>query len=74
MKAKILIVEDEPAIADNIQYALETEGLETVRLSSGMPVIPLLSEEHIDLIILDIGLPDIQRPCPRIRRSDADTP
>ena len=59
MKPRILIVEDEPAIADNIQYALETEGFDTLLLSSGMPVIDLLSRERIDLVILDIGLPDI---------------
>lgn len=71
MKAKILIVEDEPAIADNIQYALETEGFETERLSSGLPVIPLLSEDQIDLIILDIGLPDINglELCKKIRKT-----
>ena len=70
-KPKILIVEDEPAIADNIQYALETDAFETVCLSSGMPVIPLLSEEHIDLIILDIGLPDINglELCKEIRKT-----
>jgi len=71
MKAKILIVEDESAIADNIQYALETEGFETVRLSSGLPVIPLLSQDQIDLIILDIGLPDINglELCKKIRKT-----
>ncbi len=71
MTAKILIVGDEPAIADNIQYALETDGLETIRLSTGLPVIPLLSEEQIDLIILDIGLPDINglELCKKIRET-----
>ena len=59
MNPKILIVEDEQAIADNIQYALETEGFATRHLSTGMPVIQLLAEETIDLMILDIGLPDI---------------
>ena len=38
---RILIVEDEQAIADNIQYALETEGFETLCLSSGLPVVGL---------------------------------
>ena len=59
MKPKILIVEDEPAIMDTIKYALETDGFETVSLLSGIPVIPLLAKESIDLIVLDIGLPDI---------------
>ena len=67
---KILIVEDEPAIAENIQYALETDGFETSCLTAGMPVIPLLQEEAVDLIILDIGLPDINglELCKEIRK------
>ncbi len=70
MKPRILIVEDEPAIADNIQYALETEGFETVRLSSGAQVLPLLVAEPIDLIVLDIGLPDVSglELCKEIRK------
>jgi len=59
MKPKILIVEDEPAIVDNIQYALETDGFETVCLTAGVKVLELLNHEQIDLIVLDIGLPDI---------------
>ena len=59
MKAKILIVEDEPAILDNLQYVLEAEGLETVRLSEGLAVLPLVARERFDLILIDIGLPDI---------------
>jgi len=71
MNAKILIVEDEQAIADNIQYALETEGFETRCLLSGMQVMPLLDKEAIDLIILDIGLPDINglELCKEIRKN-----
>jgi two-component system catabolic regulation response regulator CreB len=71
MNPKILIVEDEQAIADNIQYALETEGFDTRCLLSGMQVLPLLNREAIDLIILDIGLPDINglELCKEIRKS-----
>ena len=59
MKPKILIVDDEPAILDNIQYALEAEGLETIRLTEGLPVPSTLARERVDLILLDIGLPDV---------------
>jgi len=73
MKPKILIVEDEPAIVDNIQYVLETDGFETLWLSAGMEVLPLLAKETIHLIILDIGLPDINglELCKMIRRQYA---
>jgi len=59
MKPRILIVEDEPAISDNIQFVLESEGLETVRVATGLAAVPLLDNGTVDLIILDIGLPDI---------------
>ena len=71
MKPMVLIVEDEPAIADTIQYALETEGFDTICVASGMPVIPLLTEKPVDLIVLDIGLPDIGgfELCKEIRKT-----
>jgi two-component system catabolic regulation response regulator CreB len=71
MKPKILIVEDEPAIAETIQYALETDGFETRCLSSGTPALALLEQEAIDLIVLDIGLPDISglELCKEIRKT-----
>lgn len=59
MKHRILIVDDEPAISDNIQFVLESEGLETVRVTTGLAAWPVLEEQAVDLIILDIGLPDI---------------
>ena len=73
MKQKILIVDDEPGIVDNIQYALETDGFETVSFSSGLPVISYLSKESADLMILDIGLPDINglELCKEIRKAYA---
>jgi two-component system catabolic regulation response regulator CreB len=59
VKPKILIVEDEPAIADNIQYVLENEGLDTVLANTGGAVPALLAAHTIDLILLDVGLPDM---------------
>jgi two-component system catabolic regulation response regulator CreB len=58
-KPRVLIVEDEPAIRDNIQFALESEGIDTLQQGTGLGVLPLLSGQRIDLIVLDVGLPDI---------------
>jgi len=71
MKPRILIVEDEPGIVDTLQYALETDGFETICLSSGRPVIPLLNQDSINLIVLDIGLPDVNglELCKEIRKN-----
>jgi len=59
VKPRILIVEDEPAISDNIQFVLESEALETVRVGTGQDALPVLRDGRVDLIILDVGLPDI---------------
>jgi len=56
---KILIVEDEPTIADTISYALETEGFEVVWCSTAHEAFKAFDEQDIKLIVLDIGLPDI---------------
>jgi two-component system, OmpR family, catabolic regulation response regulator CreB len=70
MKPNILIVEDEKAIADSIQYVLESEGMRTSRLSLGKPALEALRKERFDLVILDIGLPDISGfdVCKEIRK------
>jgi two-component system catabolic regulation response regulator CreB len=75
MKLRILIVEDEPAIVDNIQYALETDGFETICYSSGTKTLEFLDKEDVDLIVLDIGLPDINgfELCKDIRKK-SNTP
>lgn len=59
MSQNILIVEDEPSIADNITYALTTEGFAARWCTSGREALTDLYAGGIDLIILDVGLPDI---------------
>ncbi len=54
--ARILIVDDEPAIRESVAYALERDGFETVEAAT-------LGEAHnawngADLIVLDLMLPD----------------
>ena len=69
-KPRILVVEDEPAIAETIQYALQTDGCEVICSFSGNPVLGLLRNDPVDLIILDIGLPDVSgiELCKQIRQ------
>jgi len=71
MRPVVLIVEDEPAIADTIQYVLETEGCLPKVVNAGAPVLEILAAEVIDVIILDVGLPDISGfdLCKEIRRN-----
>jgi two-component system catabolic regulation response regulator CreB len=69
-KPTILVVEDEPAIADTIQYALESEGFRCLRLEGGSGVVELLDRQPVALVVLDIGLPDLSgiEVCRRIRQ------
>lgn len=58
MAQRILIVEDEQGIIDNVAYALTTEGFVTVACNTGAEAIKIFAKGNIGLIILDIGLPD----------------
>lgn len=59
MPKKILVVEDEPSIADNITYALSTDGFDPIWKGTGKEARETLSGGDIALVILDVGLPDI---------------
>ena len=58
MKPRILIVEDEPGIADTLQYALRTEGFEPVCCATGEEALASARAQPPALVILDVGLPD----------------
>lgn len=66
----ILIVEDEAAIADTLVYALQGEGFTTTWLTLGQAAVEHQRSTPADLIILDIGLPDISgfETCKQLRR------
>lgn len=59
MKKRIIVVEDEPSILDNILYSLETEGFQPHGCGTGEGALKKLAEEPFDLMILDVGLPDM---------------
>jgi two-component system catabolic regulation response regulator CreB len=56
---KILIIEDESSIADNISYALSAEGYEPLWSETGGDALARLAAGGVGFIILDIGLPDM---------------
>lgn len=71
----ILIVEDEDAIAQSLEFVLQTEGFATNRVSLAKEAISTLKNGEISLVILDVGLPDISgfEACKEIR-SFSDIP
>jgi two-component system response regulator VicR len=56
---KILVVDDEKAINEIIQYNLEGEGYEITSAYDGQECLDLFNNEKFDLIILDIMMPKI---------------
>lgn len=58
-KEKILIVEDDLQIQSFISYALENEGFSVQSFTKGKESIQYMIQESADLILLDLGLPDI---------------
>jgi two-component system catabolic regulation response regulator CreB len=59
LKRTILIIEDEPGIVDTLTYALGTEGFEALSAGTGRDGLALLRNGAVDLVVLDIGLPDM---------------
>jgi two-component system catabolic regulation response regulator CreB len=58
MNNRILVIEDEPSVADNLTYALSTEGFDPTWCPTGQQGLDALNAAPFDLVILDIGLPD----------------
>ncbi len=56
--ASVLVVEDEPSIADSVLYALRTEGFDPVHADSLTAARQRLSERSYGAFILDVTLPD----------------
>ncbi|MRR08839.1 two-component system response regulator CreB [bacterium] len=57
--ARILIVEDEAAIADTLLYALRGEGFEADHVLLGSEGLTAHEGRAFDLLVLDVGLPDM---------------
>lgn len=76
MTAKVLIVEDEAALAEMLRYNFEAEGFRVAQAGDGEEAELLVSEDRPDLIILDWMLPGVSgiEICRRLRaRMDTKT-
>ena len=73
--ARILIVDDEPAISDALAYALRQEGFATDCIGLGRDALQTLRRRAHALVILDVGLPDLSGfdVCRELRR-ESDVP
>ena len=59
VSTRILVIEDEPAIADTLLYALRTEGFAPEWCATGRAGLEAFARESCALVILDVGLPDM---------------
>jgi DNA-binding response OmpR family regulator len=72
---KVLVVEDDPRISDVLEYALKAEGYEVQTAQRGREATELAKSSSPSLIVLDVGLPDIDgfEVC-RLVRKFSDVP
>jgi two-component system, OmpR family, response regulator RegX3 len=57
MTGRVLVVDDEPAIADAVAYALKEEGFEVATRGDGESAAVAIEEDSFDLVVLDLRLP-----------------
>lgn len=75
MPPQILVVDDDPHIREVVCFALANAGMNALPAADGADALEAHAHETIDLIVLDIGLPEIDglEVCRRIRKT-ATTP
>ncbi len=60
MSATVLVIDDEPPIRKLLRMGLSTQGYAILEAPNGRTALDLLSREGVDLVILDLGLPDMR--------------
>lgn len=71
--SKILIVEDEPALLDTLEYNLTRQGYDVVTSADGRLALEVAAREAPDLVILDLMLPGLDgfEVCRRLRQTSS---
>nr|BFE88934.1 hypothetical protein GCM10020093_115350 [Planobispora longispora] len=74
--SRILVVDDEPYLADLVATALRYEGFETAVAGTGAEALAAAGSFRPDLIVLDVMLPDVPgtEVCRRIRTAGSQVP
>ncbi|MGA1582881.1 MAG: response regulator transcription factor [Saprospiraceae bacterium] len=73
---RILLVEDEESIRDVVKLNLEIEGFEVVTAKNGREALKCIDDQHFDLMLLDIMLPEIDglQVCEQVRLTNREMP
>ena len=57
---RILVIDDEPPIRKLLRTGLSTQGYHVIEAADGRAAIEAVGREKVDLVILDLGLPDMK--------------
>jgi two-component system KDP operon response regulator KdpE len=57
-RVRVLVVDDEPAICKALTIALQRAGYDALSAQSGDSALALLANEHIDVLLIDLRIPD----------------
>ncbi|MGI8575691.1 MAG: response regulator [Egibacteraceae bacterium] len=70
---RILVVEDEPALLDALEFGLTAEGYDVVTAEEGRASLSAFERESPDLVLLDLMLPTLSgtEVCKRIRSTSS---
>ena len=73
---KVLLVEDEEALARGLEFNLKREGFEVVRARRGDTAVDLIVRTEPDIVTLDVMLPGLDgfQVCRDLRRRGIDVP
>lgn len=73
---KILVADDDPLTLEALDACLSQEGFETVLAKNGQEVLERWSENEVDLICLDIMMPEVDgfEVCRQVRKRDEEVP
>ena len=76
MSATVLVVEDDEGIAAPLVRTLQREGYSVVHVGNGLDAIERVATDDLQLVLLDLGLPDIDglEVCRRIRDAGSAVP
>jgi DNA-binding response OmpR family regulator len=76
MRGRILLVDDDPGIIDVVSYSLKREGYEVETATDGTAALAAAARRRLDLVILDLMLPDVagEDVCQRLRAAGNTVP
>src|SRR5665213_2658860 len=72
-RGTILVVDDEPNIADLVELYLRRDGFRVVKVATGEDAVAAVTTHRPRLVVLDVGLPDIDglEVCRRLRQNSS---